>query len=66
MNLEQMYEHLERRALSCLRNVNPDYGSIHDYRNILYQTDKAMRAMNQACIAIEKADARLREIADSQ
>ena len=66
MRIEQQFEHLENRALSALRNVNPNTGSIHDYRNILRPVDKAMRAINNAYIALQRAESELAEIAARQ
>ena len=60
--LEQMLTHLERKAVSAMQNLNPQTANIHDYRNILFPVDRAMRAVNAAYIAVNKADMRLDEI----
>ena len=65
-HLTEQFERLESRALSCLRNVSPDHGTVHDYRNILLPLERAMRAMNAAHTAIGRADNALRQIAYEQ
>jgi hypothetical protein len=66
MNLEKQLEALENRAVSAMRNIDPVHGTIHDYRNILNPVDRAMRALNNACIALHKAENDLRDIQSRQ
>ena len=66
MDINSMLSHIENRAVSAMRNISPTNGSIHDYRNILNEVDKAMRAVNNAYIACARADRALQEIAEQQ
>ena len=60
-SLESRFDSIERLALSALRNVDPNNGCIHDYRNILIPVDRAMRSINAAYIAMDRAEIELRE-----
>ena len=65
-HLTEQFERIEARALSCLRNVSPERGTVHDYRNILLPYERAIRALNTAYTALNKADNALRQIAYEQ
>jgi hypothetical protein len=66
MSIDQNLRALENRAVSAMRNIDPHTGTIHDYRNILMYVDRAMRAVNNAYIAISRAEDRLQDIANNQ
>ncbi len=66
MSIDQNLQALENRAVSALRNIDPHTGTIHDYRNILMCVDRAIRAVNNAYIAIGRAEDRLYDIANKQ
>lgn len=66
MSIEKNLERLEERAVSVMRNINPNTGTIHDYRNVMNHVDRAMRALNAAYIAIHKAEDKLSEMQESQ
>lgn len=66
MSIEQNLQVLGNRAVAAMRNIDPHTGTIHDYRIILMHVDRAMRAVNNAYIAIRRAEDRLQDIANNQ
>jgi hypothetical protein len=65
-SLESRFASIEQLALSALRNVDPNNGCIHDYRNILIPVDRALRSINAVYIAINRAETELRETINRQ
>lgn len=65
-HLTEQFERIEARALSCLRNVSPERGTVHDYRNILLPLERAETAVRRALIALDKAHDCLIDISRGQ
>ena len=64
--MENDLARFERKALSALRNINPDFGTLYEYMEITRKVDRVHAAFNRALLMMARESDRLDEIKAQQ